>query len=148
MKETVYPSSSERETEEVGASLAKALRAAGESYAFVALFGEMGVGKTAFTRGFCRALGVDSVHSPTYTVVNEYTGGEYPILHFDMYRIETESDLCSIGFDEYLMRDAYALCEWSENILPFIPGDAILVTVSRTDGGCGRAIKIQDPRKG
>ena len=145
MKETVYISSSEKETEDVGASLAHRLRAENAPYAFVALFGEMGVGKTAFTRGFCGALGVDSVHSPTYTVVNEYTGGEYPVLHFDMYRIERESDLLSIGFDEYLSRDAYALCEWSENIVPFLPSDAILVTVSRTDGGCGREIKIQEP---
>ena len=148
MKETVYITSSERETEEVGASLALRLRAENTPYAFVALFGEMGVGKTAFTRGFCRALGIEGVHSPTYTVVNEYTGGAYPVLHFDMYRIETEEDLYSIGFDEYLARDGYALCEWSENIEPFLPYDAIRVTVSRTDGGCGREIKIEDPSKG
>lgn len=145
MKETVYTTRSEEETEKVGAALALRLREASVPYAFIALFGEMGVGKTAFTRGFCRALGIEGVHSPTYTVVNEYTGGEYPVLHFDMYRISTEEDLYSIGFDEYLARDGYALCEWSENIVPFLPSDALWVTVSRTDGGCGREIKIQEP---
>ena len=145
MKENFCTTASEMETEDAGAALALCLRHKSIPYAFVALFGEMGVGKTAFTRGFCRALGIDSVHSPTYTVVNEYTGGEYPVLHFDMYRIESENDLLSIGFDEYLARDGYALCEWSENIEPFLPYDAIRVTLSRTDGGCGRKIRIEDP---
>jgi tRNA threonylcarbamoyladenosine biosynthesis protein TsaE len=143
MKEYVYASSSERETEHVGELLAARLREKGATYAFIALFGEMGVGKTAFTRGFCRALGIEGVHSPTYTVVNEYEDGAYPVLHFDMYRIETENDLLSIGFDDYLARDAYALCEWSENILPFLPEYAIRVTVSRTDGAEGREIKVE-----
>ena len=144
MKQTLFTTASEQETEDVGAALALRLRQENIPYAFIALFGEMGVGKTAFTRGFCRALGIDGVHSPTYTVVNEYTGGEYPVLHFDMYRVESENDLYSIGFDEYLSRDGYALCEWSENIEAFLPCDAIRVTVSRTDGGCGREIKIED----
>ena len=147
MKDYIYTSSSEQKTEEVGAALALRLLEEGKSYAFVALFGEMGVGKTAFTRGFCRALGILGVHSPTYTVVNEYPEGKVPVFHFDMYRITTEDDLYSIGFDDYLARPGYALCEWSENIVPYLPKDAILVTVSRTDGG-GREIKIQIPEKG
>ncbi len=148
MKKTVYTTASERETERVGEMLAKKLLADGVPYAFVALFGEMGVGKTAFTRGFCRALGIDGVHSPTYTVVNEYAEGAVPVFHFDMYRIESESDLLSIGFDEYLARDGYALCEWSENIVPFLPDYAIAVTISRTDTESSREIKIEEPSKG
>lgn len=144
MKETIYTSKSENETEKVGEALAHRLHKEGASYAFVALFGEMGVGKTAFTRGFCRALGIGGVHSPTYTVVNTYEDGEYPVFHFDMYRISREDDLLSIGFDDYLSRDGYAICEWSENIVPFIPDYAITVTISRTDAGGGREIKIKE----
>ena len=144
MKETIYTSHSENETEKVGEALASRLRQEDASYAFVALFGEMGVGKTAFTRGFCRALGISGVHSPTYTVVNTYEDGEYPVFHFDMYRISREDDLLSIGFDDYLSRDGYAICEWSENILPFIPDYVITVTISRTDAGGGREIKIEE----
>ena len=141
----IYTSATEAETERVGEMLAERLYKAHTPYAFVALFGEMGVGKTAFARGFCRALGIDGVHSPTYTVVNEYKEGDYPVFHFDMYRIVREDDLFSIGFDDYLSRDGYALCEWSENIIPFIPEYAITVTISRTDGGGGREIKIEEP---
>ena len=144
MKEMIYTSKSENETEKIGEALALRLRAEDAAYAFVALFGEMGVGKTAFTRGFCRALGISGVHSPTYTVVNTYEDGEYPVFHFDMYRITREDDLLSIGFDDYLSRDGYAICEWSENIVPFIPDYAITVTISRTDAGGGREIKIEE----
>ena len=145
MKENIYISSSEAETEKVGEALAKRLTEKNTPYAFIALFGELGVGKTAFTRGFCRALGITGVHSPTYTVVNSYEEGDVPVFHFDMYRITREDDLLSIGFDDYLARDGYAICEWSENIIPFIPDYAITVTVSRTDGDAGREIKIQEP---
>lgn len=145
MAEKIFLSSSEEETLKIGAAVAEELIAAKTPYAFLALYGEMGVGKTAFTRGFCEALGITGTHSPTYTVVNEYAGGKYPVYHFDMYRIRGESDLYSIGYDEYLSLDAYILCEWSENIESAIPSDAITVTISRTDAGCGREIKINDP---
>lgn len=145
MAEKIFLSTSEEETLKIGASVAEALLAAKTPYAFLALYGEMGVGKTAFTRGFCDALGITGTHSPTYTVVNEYAGGVYPVYHFDMYRIRGEGDLYSIGYDEYLSLDAYILCEWSENIEGAIPSDAITVTISRTDAGCGREIKINYP---
>lgn len=145
MAEKAFFSRSDAATEDVGALLAKELWEKRRPYAFVALFGEMGVGKTAFTRGFCRALGISSVHSPTYTVVNEYVTGDYPVFHFDMYRISGEDGLYSIGFDEYLARDAYVLCEWSENIEDLLPVDAIRVTIVRTDGAAGREIRISYP---
>ncbi len=143
----LYSSASVAQTEALGAAFAEALCRAGISDAFIALYGEMGVGKTAFTRGFCRFLGVESVHSPTYTVVNEYMGGRVPVFHFDMYRITTEDDLYSIGFEEYLSRGGFALCEWSENVEAFLPRDAISVTLRRTDGDGGRAIEIDLPRE-
>ena len=144
MKTTVILSTNEADTARVGASLATRLLDGGRKRVFIALYGEMGVGKTAFTRGFCSALGIGSVHSPTYTVVNEYLSGTYPVFHFDMYRITDSDDLYSIGYDDYLARDGFALCEWSENIPEDIPEDAVRVTIERTDGADGRRITLEE----
>ena len=121
------------ETEDVGRSLAKELDEAGRKSAFIAMRGEMGVGKTAFTRGFASYFGILGVKSPTYTIVNEHRG-RVSIFHFDMYRISDGDDLYSIGFDDYVNSEGYLIAEWSENIEDEIPSDAIFVTISRTDG--------------
>ena len=136
-------SHSPEETERVGKELASTIFSRKQETAFIALFGEMGVGKTAFTRGFAEALGCKAVRSPTYTVVNEYLSGSIPVFHFDMYRIEGEDDLFSIGFDDYLSRRGYSLCEWSENIENEIPLDAIRVTIERIDEENARKITIE-----
>ena len=120
------------ETEEAGKKLALRLIENSKIPSFIALFGEMGVGKTAFTRGFCNALEINGVRSPTYTIVNEYRNGKIPVFHFDMYRVESEDDLISVGYYDYLEKHGFCLCEWSENIVEFLPEDAITVTVSRT----------------
>ena len=138
----IFVTHSVSETEAVGARLARYLEERGEVRAFIALRGEMGVGKTAFTRGFASYFGVSSVKSPTYTVVNEYRG-RARIFHFDMYRIDGTDDLLSIGYDDYVAADGYSIVEWSENIEDEIPSDAIFVTVSRTaDGEDERKIEI------
>jgi tRNA threonylcarbamoyladenosine biosynthesis protein TsaE len=129
------------ETEAVGAALARALEADGVRRAFIAMRGEMGVGKTTFTRGFASHFGVAGVKSPTYTIVNEYRG-RVRIFHFDMYRITDSDDLYSIGYDDYVESDGYCIAEWSENIEGDIPSDAIFVTISRTDDAEGRRIEI------
>lgn len=126
----IFTTKSPEETEEVGRLLAKKLDTAGVLRAFIALRGEMGVGKTAFTRGFASHFGISSVKSPTYTIVNEYRG-KSSIFHFDMYRIDGCDDLYSIGFDDYIERDGYAIAEWSENIEDFLPDGVIYVTISR-----------------
>ena len=133
---------SAEETARVGARLAERLLQQGVSSAYVALFGEMGVGKTAFTFGFCSALGVKGVRSPTYTVVNEYRSGSIPVYHFDFYRLEDEDDLASIGFEDYLKAEGICLSEWSENFRECIPENAVRVTITRTDGEDGREIEI------
>lgn len=129
------------ETELIGRRLATYLDGQGISRAFVAIYGEMGVGKTAFTRGFASALDISGVRSPTYTVVNEYRGRRR-VYHFDMYRIETEDDLISIGFDDYVFSDGYSIAEWCENIKEDIPEDAISVTISRTPSPDERKITV------
>ena len=145
MADMIFASACDADTEKAGETLTQRILSDGRPYAFVALFGEMGVGKTAFTRGFCRALGITGVHSPTYTVVNEYVTGTHPVFHFDMYRITGEDDLYSIGYEDYLARDGYILCEWSENIEDFLPTDFIRATITRTDARTGREIRIEYP---
>ena len=120
------------ETEEVGRSLAEAM-ADGESLPpFVAFYGDLGVGKTAFIRGFVSLLSPTSaVRSPTFALVNEYRGGKRPIFHFDMYRIQDEDDLYSIGFDDYPDR-GICLVEWSENIPFALPEEYVRVLIEKT----------------
>ena len=129
------------ETEAVGAALARALEKDGVRRAFIAMRGEMGVGKTAFTRGFASHFGIKGVKSPTYNVVNEYSGRKR-IFHFDMYRITDPDDLYSTGYDDYLASDGYTVAEWSEKVEDVIPEDAISVTITRTDSESGREIRI------
>ena len=138
----VYNTSSAQETENLGRELAEKLDVGSVRSAFIALRGEMGVGKTAFVRGFASHFGIYGVKSPTYTVVNEYHG-RCNIYHFDMYRIESEDDLYSIGFDDYVSRPGYSIAEWSENVEDFLPNGLITVEISRSpDNTDRRKIKI------
>ena len=138
-----YTNSAE-ETERVGAALARRLDEAGIKSAFIAMRGEMGVGKTAFTRGFASHFGISGVKSPTYTIVNEHRG-RCNLYHFDMYRIKDGDDLYSIGYDDYVESEGYCIAEWSENIESEIPEEAIFVTISRVEGSDGeRRIEIDE----
>ena len=148
MKEKTFFSYAAADTEVVGSNMALSLYKSGCRRAFIAMRGEMGVGKTAFVRGFCRPLGIKTVHSPTFNVVNEYRAGKIPVFHFDMYRIESEDDLLSIGYEDYLSKDGYVLCEWSENIADSIPEGAYFVTITRTDEADGRKIEVISPDNG
>ena len=122
------------ETEQCGAELAAQLLGDATLPRFVALFGDLGVGKTAFVRGFASVVTPGSaVRSPTFSLVNEYRARPLSLFHFDMYRIESEDDLLSIGFDDYLTRNGFCLTEWSENILEFIPSESVRVTIEKDD---------------
>ncbi len=138
----VYLTNTPEETEAVAEELARTLIARGARHAYVAMYGEMGVGKTAFARGFGRALGCSGVKSPTYTVVTEHRGTPVPLFHFDLYRLADADDLVSVGYDDYLLREGYILTEWSERIPDEIPADAVTVRISRTDNENGRKIEI------
>lgn len=122
---------SDNETEQVGAELARELAEGGIRRAFIAMRGEMGVGKTVFTRGFASYFGISGVRSPTYTVVNEYSGEGTKIYHFDLYRISDGDDLYSIGYDDYVRAEGYCIAEWSERAEEDIPEGAIYVEISR-----------------
>lgn len=101
---------------------------------FIALYGDLGVGKTAFVRGFASVIapGV-TVRSPTFALVNEYKAKPRPLFHFDMYRISNEDDLLSIGFYDYLDRPGICLVEWSENIPYALPDDYVRVALCKDD---------------
>ena len=129
--QTEFITHSAAETEALGARLALHLRNTGTKRAFVAFYGEMGVGKTAFVRGFALSLGARATRSPTYTVVNEYQTDSLPVFHFDLYRLADADELYAIGFEDYLSRDGYCLCEWSERGEGELPDDRITVTISR-----------------
>ena len=102
------------QTEAVGEALGKVLPAG----AVVAYLGDLGAGKTAFTRGLARGLGAtEQVTSPTYTIVNEYLSGRLPLFHFDMYRLSCADDLWDIGWEDYLDRRGICAVEWSENVM-------------------------------
>ena len=127
----IYRVNSDVETEQIGKKLAEMLTNLGIKRAYIAMRGEMGVGKTVFTRGFVSHFGRANVKSPTYTIVNEYRVGGVNIFHFDLYRISDGDDLESIGYHEYVESEAYSIVEWSERVPEYIPEDAITVTISR-----------------
>lgn len=127
----IYRVTSDVQTEEIGRKLAEMLTKLNIKRAYIAMRGEMGVGKTVFTRGFVSHFGRANVKSPTYTIVNEYRLGTKNIYHFDLYRISDSDDLESIGYHEYVESDAYSIVEWSERVPEYIPDDAITVTISR-----------------
>ena len=127
-------STSTAQTEQIGAELAKKLTDDPSVPRFIALFGDLGVGKTAFVRGFASVLSPASlVRSPTFALVNEYRSAKIPLFHFDMYRIDSEDDLISIGFYDYLERGGICLVEWSEKIPYALPDEYLRVTIEKTD---------------
>ena len=122
-----FITNSPEQTEKVGAALGKILPAG----TILAYRGDLGAGKTAFTRGLARGLGCDDlVTSPTYTIVNEYLSGRLPLFHFDMYRLASSDDLWDIGWEDYLDRNGVCAVEWSENVDDAME-NAVYVTIEK-----------------
>ena len=133
-----YTTRNEAETEELGARLARQL----PDGAVVAMYGDLGAGKTAFVRGMARGMGLSCrVSSPTFTIVNEYLG-ERDLIHFDMYRLSGADELFDIGWEDYLRRGAVCAVEWSEKVRDAFFGDEITVTIEKR-GDTERAITIE-----
>ena len=133
-----YITHSPAETEAIGAALGKIIPAG----TVIAYRGDLGAGKTAFTRGLARGLGYgEPVTSPTYTVCNEYLGGRLPLFHFDMYRLRCADDLWDIGWEDYLDRNGVCAVEWSENVEEALEG-AVTVNIEKT-GEESRTITIE-----
>mgnify|MGYP003297059073 FL=1 len=133
-----FVTKSAAETEELAAQIAKKLMPG----TVIAFFGGMGMGKTAFTRGLARGLGLDShVSSPTFAIVNDY-GGNPPFVHFDMYRVTSWEDLYTTGFYDYMDMGAILAVEWSENIENAIPENAVRITIEQGSFDDERIITI------
>ena len=132
-----YYSESEADTEKIGEEFARDLPAG----TVIAMYGDLGAGKTAFVRGMARGMGLKcTVNSPTFTIVNEYLG-ERSLIHFDMYRLSSADELFDIGWEDYLARGAVCVVEWSENVRDAFFGDEISITIEKT-GDTSREITI------
>ena len=133
-----FITNSPQETENLGAALGKILKPG----TILAYRGDLGAGKTAFTRGLARGLDYNEpVTSPTYTIVNEYLGGRLPLFHFDMYRLSSSDDLWDIGWEDYLERGGVCAVEWSENVDEAME-NAVYITIHKT-GEQTRRIEIE-----
>ncbi len=133
-----FLSNSPAETEAIGAALGKIITPG----TVIAYRGDLGAGKTAFTRGLARGLGcTELVTSPTYTIVNEYLGGRMPLFHFDMYRLRSSDDLWDIGWEDYLERGGVCAVEWSENVEDALE-NPIMITIEKL-GEESRRITIE-----
>lgn len=136
-----YTSSSPEETEELGRRLGRCLVPG----SVVAYTGDLGAGKTAFTRGLARGLGIgERITSPTFTIVNEYEGGRLPLFHFDMYRLGSSEELFDIGWEDYLARGGVCAVEWSENVSDALDPDTIRVDIRRGETENQRVITLEN----
>lgn len=123
-----FVSNSYEQTLQKAAELAKTL----PKGCIIGFVGGLGMGKTAFTTGFVKGLGINAeVSSPTFAICNEYISDRCRVYHFDMYRVESWDDLYSTGFFDYLDTDAYIVAEWSENIFGALPDDAVIIEIKR-----------------
>ena len=133
-----FITSSPTETEAIGERLGQILPAG----TVIAYEGDLGAGKTAFTRGLARGLGIrEPVTSPTYTIVNEYLSGRMPLFHFDMYRLASSDDLWDIGWEDYLDRNGICAVEWSENVADALE-NALVVRIEKI-GDESRRITVE-----
>lgn len=134
---------SEQETFDLGFRLGREA-AAGEIWC---LDGDLGTGKTVFTKGFAKGLGIDEpVVSPTFTIIREYYEGRLPLYHFDVYRIEEPEEMIAIGYEEYFYGEGVCLVEWATLIEELIPAEARRVTIEKdySLGDDARLIKINE----
>jgi tRNA threonylcarbamoyladenosine biosynthesis protein TsaE len=134
----VLLSRSAARTEEIGRTLGGLLQAG----SFLALFGDLGGGKTCFTRGVVAAIAPDSAHlvaSPTYAIMNEYPG-PLPVYHFDFYRLASGDEVAELGFDDYFQDKGVCIAEWSERLGGMLPSEHLSITFVHCEGDCRRIV--------
>ncbi len=123
-----YDSFSEKDTYEIAKKMASRVKKG----TVITLNGDLGVGKTVFTKGFGAGLEISEViSSPTFTILKEYTSGRLPLYHFDVYRIEEPEEMDEIGYEDYFYGEGVSLIEWADNISELIPGDAIRIEIEK-----------------
>jgi len=129
---------SETGTEEIGAIIANGLFPG----AFIALYGELGAGKTTLARAIARGAGIDDIQSPTFTIVREHRGGRYPLFHFDAYRVTSADELYDIGYGDYLTENGVIIMEWCENVPGALPQNRLDVKIVGS-GNFPREISVE-----
>lgn len=112
----------------------------------VALYGDLGAGKTHLVKGLCSAWGIDpiDVSSPTFSIVNEYAGSRFPVYHFDAYRVERPEELYEIGFEEYFYGEGVSIVEWPSKVEALLPDDTVRLTLAHA-GPTARRILLYEP---
>ena len=134
-----YITNNEKETEAIGEKFGRRVK----DGTVVAMYGDLGAGKTAFVRGMARGMGIDTrVSSPTFTIVNEYLG-DRSLNHFDMYRLGSADELFDIGWEDYLNRGAVLAVEWSENVEDAFTGEEVRLTIEKLSD-TARKITIEE----
>lgn len=124
----IYETMSPKETFELGKKIGLEAKA-GE---IICLDGDLGVGKTVFTQGFAKGLGIDeAVNSPTFTIIQEYDEGRLPLYHFDVYRIGDPEEMYEIGYEDYFYGQGVCLIEWAKLIEELIPDEAKIVLIEK-----------------
>ncbi|NLP31421.1 MAG: tRNA (adenosine(37)-N6)-threonylcarbamoyltransferase complex ATPase subunit type 1 TsaE [Clostridiales bacterium] len=119
-------SKSEKQTEELGLKLAEELKPG----TVIALIGDLGSGKTALTKALAKGLGIEEqVTSPTFTIIQEYSGGRLPLYHFDVYRLEGEEDMYELGYEDYFYGDGVCVVEWADRIKELLPKNTIYINI-------------------
>ena len=127
------------QSEEITKQIAKKYAQSIKSPCVISLVGDLGAGKTTFTKGFAEGLGItDTITSPTFTIMNEYQGTTFPLYHFDMYRISNSDELYELGFEDYLnsksspfVKTGLTLIEWPENIKSILPKDYVKIEIQK-----------------
>jgi len=118
-----------KDTSELGQAAEKLIAFAGGEKIFL-FYGDMGAGKTTFIQSLCRALGVhEAVTSPTFSIVNEYTGTSGKLYHFDFYRLKKQDEALDMGYEEYFYSGSYCFIEWPEKIPDLLPGHYVRVDI-------------------
>lgn len=142
----IFETNSEQETQEIAKQIAKRVMPSD----IICLNGQLGVGKTAFSKGFAEGLGIEEpITSPTFTIVQEYEQGRIPFYHFDVYRISDESEMEEIGYEDYFFGNGVCLIEWAELIEDIIPKEACHISIEKDleKGFDYRRIKIDNLRE-
>ncbi len=140
-------SSEELETYSAGQKIAHDLTGSGHNKFYIALYGDVGCGKTVIAKGLVSVFAPKSrVKSPSYTIVNEYLSGETPVYHFDFYRISSEDELIDIGFEDYI-ENGICISEWTEKLETLLPDDAVKIRISKTEDTNRRKIEVDIPDK-
>jgi tRNA threonylcarbamoyladenosine biosynthesis protein TsaE len=134
-----YLTQSTEETSKIGEQLGKLVGIGN----IICLSGDLGAGKTAFTKGIAKGLGVaDYVTSPTYTIINEYEG-KIPLYHFDVYRLNDVEEMYELGYEEYFFGDGVVVLEWADIVKEIIPKERLWITILNSKGDDSREIIME-----